>query len=58
MKTEPTGAYVYQPIAPENGGPDRRIYGVGGVGAFAKIIGLTKKEADAIVETLKQLEEG
>ncbi len=55
---EPNGPYIYQPFGPVSH-PDRkatgRFYGVGGVSMQATIQGLTKREAERIVEVLDRL---
>ena len=66
---KPSGPYVYQPIGALELPNDRddgnrelrgagRLWGVGGVGFLTQIKGLTKPEAEAIVEALERLGPG
>ena len=52
---EPDGPYVYQPFGPVSH-PDRgktgRLFGVGGLDMQATIQGLTREEAEAVVDAL------
>lgn len=54
----PKGYYVYQPFGSVSH-PDRaksgRLYGVGGLPFEARCDGLTREEAEAIVEVLTRL---
>ena len=62
MESEPSRPYVYQPKGPCHPA-DRlyaeagRLWGVSGIHPLARIEGLTKQEAEAIVEVLNQREE-
>ncbi len=53
VKAEPTGPYVYQPFGsasdPEHEAAGR-LWGVGGVSEYTEIKGLTKEEAEAVVD--------
>lgn len=50
---EPNGPYVYQPFAPVEKHRGR-IYGIGGLDWPTRIEGLTKGEAEAICELLRE----
>lgn len=50
MKSQPTKAYVYQPLPPQD---DGKFYGVGGLHLFGldfdeRLQGITKKDAEEI----------
>ena len=57
MNVQPTEAYVYQPLPPQE---DGKIYGVGGLTLFglnsdeARLVGITKSDAEEIVRVVNQ----
>lgn len=56
MKTEPTQAYVYQPLPPQD---DDKFYGVGGLHLFGvdidhRVKGITKADAEKVAELCNQ----
>jgi len=59
MNIEPKGPYVYQPYGISdiynNINGEQRLWGVGGVSLYTEIKGLTKEEANAIVDALERI---
>ena len=56
MEKEKEGLYIYQPygIQDESHWAMKRIYAIAGLSILTEIKGLTKKEAEAILEALKE----